>query len=307
MTREPLSSTSVNQPRGGLERRKVGLEQKIPPLQKSGWCLALQREGRQGEREENTILGYPHFGVTTLSRHLVTLCHPAWGTEELLVCGTRQGHGASHHCHPKGDTARLPYRSPFQESPFQESPFQGSPFQGSPFKGSPFQGSPFQGSPFQESPFQESPFRGSPFRGSPFQGCPFQGSHFQGSPFQGSPFQESPFQGSPFQGSLFQGSPFQGSPIQGSPFQGLPIQGSPFPAPQPFLSLGCFAITIQPLRRAAAFPAGSAAQPEPALYPPALHPSTLGAGVLPCLDPRHGAEAAGGSSAACRAFPANCF
>lgn len=62
-----------------------------PPVQKDAPCVTLQRE-------EKAILGYDSwkFGVPKHLQHLGTVLNSAWGTEELLVCRTCWGHGASH-------------------------------------------------------------------------------------------------------------------------------------------------------------------------------------------------------------------
>lgn len=57
VTRELLSFTSMNRPQGFWERRKVALDQKILPVHKNRQHLAVQREGRKGEREEKATLG----------------------------------------------------------------------------------------------------------------------------------------------------------------------------------------------------------------------------------------------------------
>lgn len=77
MTRELLSFTSVNQPRGFLEGRKAGLDQKIPQSSSAEErAVSYFAEGREegGEGEKS------HFGLPQLkiwgNKAPPTPCHP---------------------------------------------------------------------------------------------------------------------------------------------------------------------------------------------------------------------------------------
>lgn len=132
MTRELLSFTSVNQPRGFLERRSENSS--VPQYRRTGSVFLCGGKGRSREGRKS------HFGLWQLKiwgiKATPTPCHSfqPGDMEELLELGTQWGPRVSHQHHTNRDTCK---GHPSKGHTSKCHPSESHPSKGRPSKGHP--------------------------------------------------------------------------------------------------------------------------------------------------------------------------